>query len=172
MNKRFKTIVLHGSLTIIFALTVYLLIFAYFNYIEDKQSNDVPDVTPIGQQDIDGRRVLYISSYSPSFRTFSDQVDGIRSQFYENDIQLEIEFMDTKRFFTEEHLANFQESLEYKLDNTAPYDAVITADDNATRFIFENKDTLFNNIPMVFLGVNDISYATEIGEKQVFYNYS
>ncbi len=46
-----------------------------------------------------GNRVLFISSYSPSFQTFFQQVDGIRSELDDMEITLDIEFMDSKRFF-------------------------------------------------------------------------
>jgi hypothetical protein len=49
-------------------------------------------------------RVLMISSYSPSFMTFFHQIDGVKSVLEELDVTLDIEFMDSKRFYTEEKL--------------------------------------------------------------------
>ncbi len=105
------------------------------------------------------KRVLMISSYSPSFMTFFHQIDGVKSVLEELDVTLDIEFMDSKRFYTEENLNNFLVSLSYKLSNQPPYDVIITSDDNALNFVLEYKDELFPNVPIVFLGVNDIQNA-------------
>ncbi len=108
--------------------------------------------------DFDDKNVLYISSYSPSFRTFFQQVEGIRKVFNGYPITLDVEFMDTKRFFTEENILNFQTSMEYKL-NFVEYDAVIVGDDNGINFIMEKKDEWFPDTPVFFLGVNNYDKA-------------
>ena len=69
----------------------------------------------IEQKTMEDKRVLMISSYGPSFRTFFQQIEGVKKAFEEYPISLDIEFMDTKRFYTEENLDNFLRSLQYKL---------------------------------------------------------
>jgi len=110
------------------------------------------------------KNVLMISSYSPGFATFFDQVEGVKSELDSYSIQLDVEFMDSKRFQTKENYYNFYESMKYKLENTYVYDAVIAADDNALKFFMENQDELFNGIPMVFMGINNIENATIASE--------
>lgn len=105
--------------------------------------------------------VLFISSYHPSFPTFFQQVDGLRQGFGDS-VRLDIEFMDSKRFFTEDNLRNFETSLRYKLQNSPPHNAVITADDNALKFVLNHRNDIFRNIPVVFFGVNNVELARSL----------
>ena len=143
--------------------TVYLLWFSFSSYTKYYKADPLPEVSPLGESNalIEGR-ILFISSYSPAFMTFNNQLDGIRSQLREGYVELDIEYMDSKRFYTTENIENFRRSLQYKLENTQPYDVVIVADDNATAFAIENQETLFKGIPIIFLGVNNFDYAVEI----------
>ena len=87
-------------------------------------------------------RVLLICSYSPSFPTFSNQVDGIKSVFSGKPITLDIECMDAKRFPFQESLDLFANMLAYKFSRLEQYDAVMTADDSALKFVLSRKDSL------------------------------
>ena len=107
------------------------------------------------------KHVLFISSYSPSFQSFFPQVEGIKSQFNGQDIILDIEFMDTKRFYTDENINNFYNRLKYKIENLPTYDGIIVADDDALNFAAKYQNELFKNIPIVFLGANNIAAAIE-----------
>ncbi|MCD4687957.1 MAG: PAS domain S-box protein [Desulfuromonadaceae bacterium] len=107
------------------------------------------------------QRVLFISSYHPQFPTFFQQVEGIKSVLDPRGILLDIEFMDTKRFVQEQNLANFYQSLAYKLAHTRPYDAIITGDDAALQFAIEHQQTLFALQPIVFAGVNNQDLARQ-----------
>ncbi|MCT4634362.1 MAG: EAL domain-containing protein [Firmicutes bacterium] len=124
------------------------------------------------------KRVLYISSYSPSFVTFDEQLSGIKSVLGEDYI-IDVEFMDTKRFYTDENIDNFYRSLKYKLDNQDAYDGIIVGDDNGLNFVMEYQEDLFDEIPIVFLGVNDLvnaklasdkSHVTGVVEKASYYD--
>jgi ABC-type uncharacterized transport system substrate-binding protein len=99
-----------------------------------------------------------ISSYSPSFMTFFDQIEGVKSVMTDH-ITLDIEFMDSKRYYNDENLGNFTKSITYKM-NQIDYDLIITSDDNALNFVLEHKETLFSDIPIVFLGVNNLENAS------------
>ena len=100
------------------------------------------------------KRVLLISSYSPSFPTFYQQIDGIKDTFDGYPIILDVEFMDSKRFYTDENVSNFYESLKYKM-NLIEYDLVMVSDDNGLEFIIDNREELFSDMPIVFLGINN-----------------
>lgn len=108
----------------------------------------------------DNKRVLLISSYHPGFPTFFQQINGVKSILDTCQFELDIEFMDSKRFYTDTNLTLFQKAIAYKLHNSKPYHLVITTDDNALNFVIETQHELFKNIPIVFCGVNDISLAT------------
>jgi len=105
-------------------------------------------------------RVLLLSSYHPGFPTFFSQVEGLKQVLNENGVELDVEFMDTKRFYTDDNFANFSKLLAYKLSKVAPYDVLVIADDNGLVFALENRDTLFKDLPMVFLGINNVDFAT------------
>ena len=109
------------------------------------------------------KSVLFISSYSPSFDTFFDQIEGILSVFEETNVSLEVECMDSKRFYTQENLDNFYTSLKYKVEHSEPFDVVIVGDDNALNFVLEH-DELFPEQPIVFLGINDVAKAKEVAK--------
>lgn len=110
------------------------------------------------------KRVLLISSYDPSFMTFFEQVNGVKSILDSENVILNVEFMDTKRFNNPENISMFYDMLKYKLSNSKRYDVIIVADDNALSFAMEHRLELFNNIPIVFLGINDIEYAKEVAQ--------
>ncbi len=114
-----------------------------------------------GEHEEKTKRILLISSYSPSFMTFFDQIEGIKSTFDDTEIIFDIEFMDSKRFYTEENLKNFYVSLKYKLEKLDTYDIVIVSDDNALNFIREYQENLFKDVAIVFLGINTKENALE-----------
>lgn len=107
------------------------------------------------------KRVLYISSYSPSFISFNKQVNGINSILKEDNIVLDIEYMDTKRFAMQENFDHFYHNLSFKVKLLEAYSAIIVADDNALDFIRQHRAELFPTQPIVFLGINNIDKAIE-----------
>ncbi len=110
------------------------------------------------------KNVLYISSYNPSFPTFFQQVDGIRSVFENKGIILDIEFMDAKRFHEADAAKFFHTLLELKMKRLKPYDAVIVADDAALRYAIREQDRLFRGVPVFFCGINDADLAASLGK--------
>ncbi|WDV45117.1 EAL domain-containing protein [Clostridiaceae bacterium M8S5] len=110
------------------------------------------------------KRVLLISSYSPSFITFDHQVKGIKSQSEGENIELDIEFMDTKRLYTKENLKNFYDNLKYKIQNLPKYDAIIVGDDNALNFAYKHQRELFYKTPIVFMGIGDYQKAERLSK--------
>lgn len=113
-------------------------------------------------------RILFISSYHPAFPTFHKQIDGLKSALPDTDCILDIEFMDSKRFTSQEWLQRFHDTLEKKIRKVAPYDLIITADDNALIFVEKHKDALFPGLPVVFFGVNNQARAHRIGADSEF----
>lgn len=107
------------------------------------------------------KRVLFISSYSYAWDTVQIQIEGIKEGIGE-DIVLDYEFMDTKRFPDEESLNMFYEGLKYRLERLEPYDAVILGDDAALNFAMEYREELFDRIPLIFEGINNTEYAIEL----------
>ena len=110
-----------------------------------------------------GKRVIFISSYSYGWDTVQTQIEGIKAGVDEN-TTIDYEFMDTKRFRTDDWLEMFHDTLQYHLTNTDPYDVVIVGDDAALQFAMEYREELFPEIPIVFEGVNDEEYAMKVAE--------
>jgi len=113
---------------------------------------------------LSAQQVLFISSYSESFETVDLQKEGIYDVFDKNGIQLDIEYMDMKRFNTRENEQLFYTHLKYKLQHHSPYNAILLGDDAALQFAEEHQAELFNSIPMVFFCVNDLDRATQAGK--------
>ncbi len=113
------------------------------------------------------KRVLLLSSYHPAFPTFFQQIDGIKSVLDPAGVKLDVEFMDSKRFFAVEHFAAFHNLLKIKLDNSSPYDVVITSDDNALKFSLKYMEELFPGTPIVFCGVNDRKLALSMNSNNL-----
>lgn len=107
------------------------------------------------EQELKGRHILFISSYSESFVTVPDQIRGMQSVLEAQGASLDLEYMDTKRFSAEENIDYFHISLSYKLKNLPAYDAVIVGDDAALQFAMDYQEELFAGVPVIFFGIND-----------------
>lgn len=134
-----------------------LLLIMVFSTILVTQSSLVKAHDGISNE-FEEKRVLFISSYSSAFPTFFQQIDGLNDAFKKYPIIMDVEFMDSKRFFNEESLQLFYDTIEYKLTQTS-YDLIITSDDNAINFVMEHRDALFTGLPVVFFGVNNVTNA-------------
>ena len=109
----------------------------------------------------ENKQVLFISSYSYSWSTVPLQIQGIQSSLGEN-VSLDIEFMDTKTLSEEIAQKELLERITFKEENVYSYDAVIVGDDAALHFAIDHRKELFDNIPIVFEGINNIEYAEEV----------
>lgn len=114
------------------------------------------------------RHVLLVSSYHPGFPTFFQQIEGLKSVLAPAGVKLDVEFMDSKRFYTPQHLSVFRDMLAAKLAKLPPYDVVVTSDDNALNFALENRAELFPTSPVVFCGVNNIALALTLNDNDSF----
>ncbi|MDD4731172.1 MAG: ATP-binding protein [Desulfovibrio sp.] len=106
-------------------------------------------------------RALLISSYHPEYPSFFEQIQGVRSSLSAEDVRLDVEFMDSKRFHDGQSIRLFRETLAHKLAHLPPYDVVLTADDNALQFMLDHGQELLPGAPMVFFGVNDPHLAQQ-----------
>lgn len=103
---------------------------------------------------IEKRNILFISSYNPNFISFNDHVNGIKDGL-NNEVQLQIEYMDFKTFDSKENEENFYNLLKYKLSTYNEFEAIVLGDDEALAFAIKYRDELFKDIPLVFLAVSD-----------------
>ncbi len=106
-------------------------------------------------------RLLLIYSYHPNFATTTKVYDGLMSQIDGLELDVDVEFMDSKVLYTAESMANFHQSLSYKIRNKEPYDYIVTSDDNALLYVLDHQNDLFANTPIIFLGVNNKELAKQ-----------
>ena len=111
-------------------------------------------------------RILFISSYSYGWDTVQIQIEGIKAGVNGRAV-LDYEFMDTKRVNDETSKKQFYEGLKYRVSQVDPYDVVILGDDAALLFAVEHQEELFQDVPLVFEGVNDIELALQLSEDPV-----
>lgn len=109
-------------------------------------------------------RVLFISSYSYGWDTVQLQIEGIKDGISPN-IVVDYEFMDTKRVDEEAAAQMLYDRLLYTLAQVPPYDVIIVGDDAALQFALKYRAELFDGIPIVFEGVNNVQLARELGEQ-------
>ncbi|MDD3312080.1 PAS domain S-box protein [Pseudodesulfovibrio sp.] len=110
-------------------------------------------------------RVLFLSSYHPAFPSFADQVAGLRQALADAGAELDVEFLDSKRFYDKANFDNFTRLLGYKLRHSPPYDVLVTGDDNALNYAMQHRQDLFAGLPVVFMAVNDVVNAQAIARR-------
>lgn len=108
------------------------------------------------QADKPRKNVLILNSYHDGYAWSDDIVTGLRNVFAESQylVDLQIEYMDTKRFATPERARALFEFYRAKFKDSA-FDLVIASDDFSYNFILEYQDRLLPGLPVVFCGVND-----------------
>ena len=114
-------------------------------------------------------RILFLSSYSPSFHSFFKQIEGFKfglseSGFQEKDFILDVEFLDSKRFPVQDREQQLVRKFSDKFKKLPPYNLIVSADDAALKFVQKWRATLFNGTKVVFLGVNNIKLALQQNE--------
>lgn len=119
-------------------------------------------VLPVQASDEQGR-ILFISSYSYAWDLVQYQIEGIKNGV-NGQAEVDYEFMDTKRVDDETSMQQFYEGLSYRMSQVEPYDVVILGDDAALLFAMEYREELFDGIPLVFEGINNVEYAIELSE--------
>ncbi len=72
---------------------------------------------------------------------------------------IDYKFMNTKVINDNESVRLFYETLKHELSHVDKYDAVIVGDDAALNFALDYRRELFDDIPIVFEGINDIETA-------------
>lgn len=139
-------------------ITTFFLSFVLTLSLMSNTHSDISAAAPD-----DEYRILFLSSYSYGWDTVQIQIEGIKKGITD-DVVLDYEFMDTKRFPGKESIDVFYEGLSYRMSHAAPYDALIVGDDAALHFAIEHRDDLFKDMPIIFEGVNDIEYAKEVSK--------
>lgn len=101
------------------------------------------------------KRVLVINSYHQGFKWTDDLVRGIKDVFAQSagNIDLYIEYMDTKRYPPAVTIKQFAAMLKIKY-HERPVDLIICSDNNAFNFLKAQAARILPGVPVVFCGVN------------------
>ncbi len=114
------------------------------------------------------KNVLVLNSYHDGYAWSDEIVSGMRSFFSGTQflVDLQIEYLDTKRFATPERARALYEFYRDKFKESE-FDLVIANDDFAYNFVLEYQDRLFPGLPVVFCGVNDFNPAKLAGKTNI-----
>ncbi len=113
----------------------------------------------LGNTGVSGR-ILFISSYSYAWDTVQLQIEGIKEEIFPG-ITIDYEFMDTKRFGSDNDIEEFYQRFKRQMSQLEPYDVVILGDDAALNFALEHQKEFFDKVPLVYEGVNDEELAVK-----------
>jgi len=109
-------------------------------------------------------RVLFLSAYHAAFPTVRYQLEGVfaLSDYEAGGVDMDVYLMDTKRYSPEQRAPLIYEDLEQMVEERGGYDLILSADDNALRFLLKHKEVLFGpDVPVVFFGINDYLLGEE-----------
>ena len=114
------------------------------------------------------RHILILNSYHKGFEWTDNQVLAVTDVLTSaiEDLELYVEYMDTKRIYTPEYLENLLRTYHLKYDKIR-FDGVVATDDNALRFAMKHHEEVFNGAPVSFCGVNDY-HPTMLAGKDAF----
>lgn len=121
----------------IYTLILFILLISSTSYANSKQ------------------KILILHSYHQSYKWTDDINKGIKSEFKDkfNNIELFVEYMDSKRYVDEKHYKNLFNTYTNKYKDIN-FDLIISSDNNAFNFIKKYNKVLFKKVPVVFNGVN------------------
>ncbi len=103
--------------------------------------------------------ILFLSSYAYSNAAVPPLLEGFKEGLEGVNADISYEFMDVDKYYGGIDIENFDKYLRYKVFAKRNYDLVVVADDPALRYAINNREILFPDIPMVFMGVNNTAEA-------------
>ncbi len=103
-------------------------------------------------------KVLFISSYSYDWESVPRQLDGIHKALSDK-TTIRYMFMNTKSFQDDIAISMFYEQMKSSKAHGINYDLVVLGDDPALAFAQKYRKEFFDNVPLVFEGINSVSAA-------------
>lgn len=104
-------------------------------------------------------RVLFISSYGFSNAAVPEQLKGFEAGIDGINVDICYEFMDADKYYGGMDIQNFDKYLKYKIYSVRSYDLIVASDDSALRYVINNRNELFPDTPLVFMGVSNKTEA-------------
>lgn len=108
-------------------------------------------------QEAPKKNVLFLNSYHNGYAWSDTILDGARQtlEHSQENIYLQIEYMDCKRYPGREILEILYQHFQFKFQHT-DFDLIIASDNHAYDFVIAYHDQLFPDVPVVFCGINDV----------------
>lgn len=102
------------------------------------------------------KKILVLNSYHKGLSWTDSITRGIESVLRPDgkDVELYYEYMDTKKYYSDQYLQKLFETYKYKFEKEK-FDVVITSDNNAFDFARRHHGELFPGTPVVFCGINN-----------------
>jgi len=114
---------------------------------------------PINIEATSAKNILFISSYSPSFISFNDQLKGFCDGF-DDTYKVDVEYMDVKNFRGNEIEQNFYNLLKFKMKSYEKFDAIILGDDAALQFGLKYKNDFGFSVYISFFKTSYLSLSS------------
>ncbi len=117
--------------------------------------------------------ILLINSYHDGYIWSRDLIKGVQETLEENfeGFNLRIEHMDTKNISSPAYFEELRHLYSVKYEKNQ-FDVILSADDNALRFLMQYRDDLFGQTPVFFCGVNTLSVYPSLEETELVYGVS
>ena len=103
---------------------------------------------------VENRQILFISSYSPNFITFKDQIKGIETVLGD-EYNLQVQYMNCTSDNNRVDESDFYNLLKYSISSYKNLEGILLGDDYALEFYIKYKDDLFKDIPVSFFGMSN-----------------
>jgi PAS domain S-box-containing protein len=104
-------------------------------------------------------RILFLSSYHSEFPTSAQHLKAITELLKEDQRQLEVVYIDTKRSPVAVGFPNAYEHIKTNIQQNGTYDLILSSDDHALEFLLLYKEELVGEAPVIFWGVNSLELA-------------
>lgn len=101
------------------------------------------------------RKILVLHSYHQGLEWTDNVSHGIQEVMlsHDNEIELFYEYLDTKRYPDSIYFSQIERFYRERLLKNQ-FDLIITVDDDALKFLLENRKEMYQDIPVVFCGIN------------------
>ncbi len=121
-------------------------------------------IPSVAHAQIEKKNILILNSYHKEFPWTDAQVSAIKEVLTGqlDDLELHVEYMDTKRLYGEDYLGHLLQIYIHKYSEFK-IDAIITTDDNALNFVLKHHKEAFNESPVSFCGINDYRESMLVG---------
>ena len=101
------------------------------------------------------KHILVLNSYHQGYSWTDKIMTGVLSVFGARpDVELYIEYMDTKRKADQEYFLQLRDLYKHEYENIR-FDVIVSSDDHALDFLLKFRDELYPGTPVFFSGIND-----------------